>query len=83
MKERKKRVVTNRIFEEAGMSPDIQKHFNLIKPKLNVLAGTDQNFTWEVNTCPKTTEGIDPEIITKHERRKLSSIHGNCSKSQN
>jgi len=83
MKERKKGVATNRIFEEAGMSPDIQKHFNLMKPRLDILAGTDQNFIYGVDTCSKTTEGIDPEITIKHERRKLSSIHGNCSKSQN
>ena len=77
MKERKKGVATNHIFEEAGISLEIQKHFNLIKPQIDILYGTDKNFTL----------GVDPYFTTtqekKYERRKLSSIHGNGSKSQN
>lgn len=64
------------IFEEAGMFPDIQKNFNLIKPQLDILAGTDQNFIWGVDPYFTTTQG------KKYERRKLSSIHGNGRKSQ-
>tara|TARA_R110000822_G_scaffold227017_2_gene359705 strand:+ start:6061 stop:6369 length:309 start_codon:yes stop_codon:yes gene_type:complete len=74
------------ILDEAGQFPDFIKDFDLLKPKLNQLAGTgvSDNFKWGAVTGGATTftrSFATPYYTTtemrKYERRRLSITKDN------